>query len=129
LPKVEYLLKNNPPLVAIGSAFDEQIQENLNKSDFGFGALSRQFLGSDYITTKEMPYFLQKKSLFLFGLDKRINGNTLSVDDFFSKVNKKLNKDNTKILQEQVCYLDDGSGDFAFISHQHSFCTAIFVEE
>jgi hypothetical protein len=49
-------------------------------------------------------YFLQKKSLFLFGLDKRINGNTLSVDDFFSKVNKKLNKDNTKILQEQVCY-------------------------
>jgi hypothetical protein len=30
----------------------------------------------------------------------RINGNTLSVDDFFSKVNKKLNKDNTKILQE-----------------------------
>jgi hypothetical protein len=38
-----------------GSAFDEQIQENLNKSDFGFGALSRQFLGSDYITTKEMP--------------------------------------------------------------------------
>jgi hypothetical protein len=37
-----------------------------------------------------MPYFLQKKSLFLFGLDKRINGNTLSVDDFFSKVNKKF---------------------------------------
>jgi hypothetical protein len=49
-----------------GSAFDEQIQENLNKSVFGFGALSQQFLGSDYITTKEMPYFLQKKSLFRF---------------------------------------------------------------
>jgi hypothetical protein len=31
-----------------GSAFDEQIQENLNKSDFGFGALSRQFLGRLY---------------------------------------------------------------------------------
>ncbi|WP_180323920.1 NACHT domain-containing protein, partial [bacterium endosymbiont of Bathymodiolus sp. 5 South] len=95
-----------------GSSFDEQIQENLNKSDFGFGALSQQFLQSEYITTQEIPHFLQQKSLFLFGLDKRIDGNTLSVDDFFSKVNKKLNKDNTKILQEQVCYLDDGSGDF-----------------
>jgi hypothetical protein len=49
---------------------------------------------------KILPHFLQQKSLFLFGLDKRIDGNTLSVDDFFSKVNKKLNKDNTKILQE-----------------------------
>jgi hypothetical protein len=45
-----------------------------------------------------MGIFIQQKSLFLFGLDKRIDGNTLSVDDFFSKVNKKLNKDNTKIL-------------------------------
>jgi hypothetical protein len=53
----------------------------------------------------------------IFSLDKRINGNTLSVDDFFSKVNKKLNKDNTKILQEQVCYLDDGSGDFFVLIH------------
>jgi hypothetical protein len=51
------------------SYINTQIQENLNRSDFGFGALSQQLLGSDYITTKEMPYFLQKKSLFLFGLD------------------------------------------------------------
>jgi hypothetical protein len=27
-----------------GSSVNEQIQENLNKSDFGFGALSQQFL-------------------------------------------------------------------------------------
>jgi hypothetical protein len=59
LPKVEYL---------------QQIQENLNKSDFCFGALSQQFLQSEYITTQEIPHFLQQKSLFLFGLDKRIDG-------------------------------------------------------
>jgi hypothetical protein len=31
-----------------GSSFNEQIQENLNKSDFCFGALSQQFLQSEY---------------------------------------------------------------------------------
>jgi hypothetical protein len=60
-------------------------EENLNKSDFGFGALSQQFLGSDYITTQEMPHFLQKKSLFLFGLDKRIDGKASSVTVASSK--------------------------------------------
>jgi hypothetical protein len=95
-----------------GSSYGKQIQENLNKSDFGFGALSQQFLQSDYITTQEMPHFLQQKSLFLFGLDKRINGNNSSVDNFFSKVSKTLSEDNAKILKQQVCYLSDGSGDF-----------------
>jgi hypothetical protein len=51
-------------------------------------------------------------SLFLFGLDKRIDGKASSIDDFFSKVSEKLDKDNAHILQQQVCYLDDGSGDF-----------------
>jgi hypothetical protein len=41
---------------------------------------------------------LQRKSLFLFGLDKRIDGKDSSVDNFFSK----LNKDNPHILQQQV---------------------------
>jgi hypothetical protein len=50
--------------------------------------------------------------LFLFGLDKRIDGKASSVDDFFSKVSEKLDKDNARILQQQVCYLNDGSGDF-----------------
>jgi hypothetical protein len=48
---------------------------------------------------QEMPHFLQRKSLFLFGLDKRIDGKDSSVDNFFSK----LNKDNPHILQQQVC--------------------------
>jgi hypothetical protein len=42
-----------------GSAFDEQIQENLNRSDFGFGALSQQFLGSDFKVS-----FIQAKTYF-----------------------------------------------------------------
>jgi hypothetical protein len=29
-----------------------------------------------------------------------------------SKVSEKLDKDNAHILQQQVCYLNDGSGDF-----------------
>jgi hypothetical protein len=40
--------------------------------------------------------------LFLFGLDKRIDGKASSVDDFFSKVSEKLDKDNARILQQQV---------------------------
>jgi hypothetical protein len=71
-----------------GSSVNEQIQENLNKSDFCFGALSQQFLQSEYITTQEIPHFLQQKSLFLFGLDKRIDGKASSIDDFFSKVSR-----------------------------------------
>jgi hypothetical protein len=47
--------------------------------------------------------------LFLFGLDKRIDGKASSIDDFFSKVSEKLDKDNAHILQQQVCYLNDGS--------------------
>jgi hypothetical protein len=39
--------------------------------------------------------------LFLFGLDKRIDGKASSVDDFFSKVSEKLAKDNARILQQQ----------------------------
>jgi hypothetical protein len=45
-----------------GSSFNEQIQENLNKSDFGLGALSQQFLQSEYITTQEIPHFLQQNA-------------------------------------------------------------------
>jgi hypothetical protein len=45
-----------------GSSFNEQIQENLNKSDFGFCALSQQLLQSEYITTQEIPHFLQPAS-------------------------------------------------------------------
>ncbi|CAC9556484.1 hypothetical protein [uncultured Gammaproteobacteria bacterium] len=100
----DYLRKKNPIIdgkkvviwtmkqLVAGSSYGKQIQENLNKSDFGFGALSQQFLQSDCITTQEMPHFLQQKSLFLFGLDKRINGNNSSVDNFFSKVSKTLSK-------------------------------------
>jgi hypothetical protein len=44
----------------------------------------------------------------LFGLDKRIDGKDSSVDNFFSK----LNKDNPHILQQRVCYLSYGSGNF-----------------
>jgi hypothetical protein len=43
---------------------------------------------------------------------KRIDGKASSVDDFLSKVSEKLDKDNAHILQQQVCYLNDGSGDF-----------------
>jgi hypothetical protein len=84
------LLKKSSILEALPSSVNEQIQENLNKSDFGFGALSQQFLQSEYITTQEIPHFLQQKSLFLFGLDKRIDGKASSIDDFFSKVSEKL---------------------------------------
>ena len=93
-----------------GSTFEEQIQENLNTSDIGLGALSQQFLESKYIVEKEIPHFLNKKALFLFGLDTRIDGKKSSVDVFFNKVSKEL--DTTHILKQQVCYLNDGSGDF-----------------
>ncbi|CAB5507376.1 High-affinity carbon uptake protein Hat/HatR [Bathymodiolus azoricus thioautotrophic gill symbiont] len=96
-----------------GSAFDKQIQEKLNRSDFGIGAFSQQFLQSDYILNKEIPHFLEQNALFLFGLDKRIDGKKSSIEDFFSKVSQESDKDNnTHILQQHVCHLNDGSGDF-----------------
>jgi hypothetical protein len=49
-------------------------------------------LQSEYITTQEIPHFLQQKSLFLFGLDKRIDGKASSIDDFFSKVSENIER-------------------------------------
>ncbi len=86
-----------------GSKFDEQIQENLNKSDLCLGALSQHFLKSEYILKKEMPHFLERNALFLFGLDKRIDGKESSIEGFFRKVSQESDKDNANILQQQVC--------------------------
>ncbi len=95
-----------------GSKFDEQIQENLNKSDLCLGALSQHFLKSEYILKKEMPHFLERNALFLFGLDKRIDGNESSAENFFIKTKEELSEDDANILEQQVCYLDDRLGDF-----------------
>jgi hypothetical protein len=58
-------------------------------------------------------HFLEQNALFLFGLDKRIDGKKSSIENFFSKVSQELDKDNnTHILQQQVCHLNDGSDNF-----------------
>lgn len=100
--------------LTFGGSFHEQIEQSLKECDFALAALSQHFLESDYIKDVEANFLLSEKKLLLFGLDKKIDGRTNTVDNFFTTMSKRFNSDpvHQQTLKQQVCYLTDGSGGF-----------------
>ena len=99
--------------IQIGQEFNNEIKKAMEECDFGLCLLSEHFFNSRYIMKKEVDYFLKNNNIIPIGIESKINGKKVSIDDFFQNIKQKSSYENTQeVLKKQCFMLQDRSGDF-----------------